>query len=95
MGGEAARGNLDFYCSVVSDPDLAQLPPDERSAIMSDRVMRGITHPGVRRVLDVVAEAAPAQRYEILQRGAWELGVPDWQCPALERIWSEAAQTSP
>lgn len=87
MGGDAARGNLQVLCEIVSDPTLGNQAPEHRSAMILDRVDRQIVHRGVRRSFDTARDAAPEQRYMLMRHAASEMGVPEWECPALERMW--------
>ena len=87
MGGDAARGNLQVLCEIVSDPTLGNQAPEHLKAMILDRVDRQIVHRGVRRAFEACWDAAPEQAYEIMRHAASEMGVPEWECPALDRLW--------
>lgn len=77
--------DFELICHLAQNPELDMLAPEIRGARLAEDIDTQVTNHQVRRVFEVVASADPPQRYMTMQRGALELGVPDWQCPAFEQ----------
>ena len=84
----SARGDLDAICEEVTNPSLADMPPDQRATQLGRTIEARLRTTEIKNAWRAVASASPEMRYPSLRKAAEEVGEADWECAALESIWT-------
>lgn len=92
----AAQKDLSTLCAIAADPSVNDqgVDPAVRAMIFAGRVEKELTSAEVKTGLSAIAGVDPSQKYPLIERMAQEeLKVKDWQCPALQKLWTPAETT--
>lgn len=85
----SAERDFDKACElagkVAADRSLS---PMERATVWAKEVDQTTRNSGFRDTFKALAHVAPDDKYRILQQAAEELGVKNWSCPAIKRMWA-------
>jgi hypothetical protein len=87
-----ARDERDFnlLCDYFNELDLhlekQELAPEVRWAFIQERVINNLPETSNARTAWIaISSASPEFRYELFVEAAKSVGLPNWQCPALQK----------
>lgn len=60
-----------------------------KATIISTRIEKEILSEGILRTTHALAVASPDQKWKLYQKSAKAMGVTDWQCPIMEKIFKK------
>ena len=80
--------DYDRLCTIATEEAARPQDPADRAVAVATRVDHELPPYSAlkRKVLPALANAAPEQRYPLLQAAAEEAGYPGWTCPALQEV---------
>lgn len=68
--------------------EYGKLDPMVRQRTLAKNIESGLKSSDISDAWEVLEVTAPEDRYELLQRAAEASGNPDWECPAVKKLWS-------
>ena len=87
-----AKKDLDTLCTIAGEVEADASIPDEQKML---NVMKRFedTKPGeaMRNTTTAMAQVEPAKRWDVLVKGAEEMGAPDWKCEPMKRLLTPKA----
>lgn len=84
------RADLDVMCR-LADELAAHEPLEDRARAWAVAVDAELETESVKVLYGDLPSLPREHRYAQIVRGAQGLGLPEWQCPQLERFWAELA----
>jgi len=88
VGCGSPSDDLNAICEEVNNPSIMDVRPDQKATVLAKNIEARLSSSSIKEMWEALGAAAPNQRYKMLQVGAAEAGVENWQCPALEALWA-------
>lgn len=88
---------LDFrmICEEATRAAASTGSSDDKRTRFADAVTRKLRTDGARKTLDSAGALSDSAKHAVLRQGAAELGIADWQCPAIATIYGPQSATLP
>jgi len=88
--------DLNTICEEAQKSLAMDVPAEQRAAMLAKAIDERLESAPIKQAWGAIWTVAPDQRYKLLQTSAAEIGVDNWQCPALEKVWApQQPQTHP
>jgi tRNA 2-selenouridine synthase SelU len=83
--GSASR-ELNELCKIAMDVEKV-VAPAEQGAEFAKEAASQLSSARIEKILQSIAKAEPAKKYDAVLQAARAEGLKDWGCPALERMF--------
>ena len=84
-----AGRDVDKVCPIVNevlkDPSLKGA---DRDRVLYERLLKSTSSSPMKKTLEAITMARPQDRYAMFKSGASEMGRPNFECAALEKMWT-------
>lgn len=82
-----AQADLKALCSIADEFGSKEEDKLTRARKFSEKVDKQIAWGPIHEMMQALATAEPSQKWRLIQMGAFEVGVENYQCPSLQEIY--------
>jgi hypothetical protein len=92
LAGCGAKKDLETLCRIADEVALdASIPDEQKMLTVMKRLEEAKPGEAMRNTMTAMAHVEPAKRWDVLARGADEMGAPDWKCEPMQRLLKPTA----
>ncbi len=87
-----ARSDLKTLCKIAEKTMTENKEPAKKAADFAEAVNSQISWGPIHQMMQAIYAAEDSQKWQLIQMGAADVGVNDYQCPPLQKMWGAKAE---